>query len=73
MRSLFSSRIELAAVIEAVLEGRQGHATVAGDAARLSIGCYEIFGGDASDPEARALVAGAVRPRELVYGLSEPG
>ena len=71
MRTLFSSRIELAAVIEAVLEGRQGHATAAGGAARLSIGCYEMFGGDASGPEARALVAGAARPRELVYG-NEP-
>src|SRR5262249_21497595 len=34
----------------------------------LSIGCYEIFGGDASSTSARDLVAAAARPRELVYG-----
>ena len=45
-----------------------GRATVAGNAARLSVGCYEIFGGDASGAEPHALVAGAARPRELVYG-----
>jgi GNAT superfamily N-acetyltransferase len=68
VRPPFSGQVELGAVIDAVLEGRQGRATVAGGAARLSIGCYEIFGGDATEPEARALVAGAARPRELVYG-----
>jgi GNAT superfamily N-acetyltransferase len=68
VHSFFAGRVELGAVIEAVLEGRQGRATVAGTAARLSIGCYEIFGGDASGPEARELVAGSARPRELVYG-----
>jgi hypothetical protein len=67
-RSFFSGRVELGAVVEAVVEGRLGRATVAGGAARLSVGCYEIFGGDASSPEARDLVAGAARPRELVYG-----
>jgi GNAT superfamily N-acetyltransferase len=65
---MFSGFVALGAVVEAVVEGRLGHSTVAGDAARLSIGCYEIFGGDASCPEARGLVAGAARPRELVYG-----
>ena len=45
-----------------------GRATVVGNAARLSVGCYEIFGGDASVPDARGLVAGAARPSELVYG-----
>ena len=68
MRPLFSGQVELGAVIDAVLEGRQGRAIVAGGAARLSVGCYEIFGGDATGPEARALVAGAAHPRELVYG-----
>jgi hypothetical protein len=67
-RSFFSGRVELGAVIEAVVEGRLGHATVAGGAAQLSVGCYEIFGGDACCPEARALVVGAAGPRELVYG-----
>jgi GNAT superfamily N-acetyltransferase len=68
LASLFSGRVELGAVIEAVVEGRLGRAIVAGDAARLSIGCYEIFAGDASSAAARDLVAGAARPRELVYG-----
>ena len=64
----FGRSPELAAVIEAVLEGRQGRATVAGNAARLSIGCYEIFGGDPSSSSARSLIESASRPRELVYG-----
>jgi GNAT superfamily N-acetyltransferase len=68
LRSLFSGCVELGAVIEAVVEGRLGQATVMGDAARLSVGCYEIFGGDASCAGARPLVAGALRPREFVYG-----
>ncbi|HEV8632028.1 MAG TPA: GNAT family N-acetyltransferase [Thermoanaerobaculia bacterium] len=55
-------------MIEAVVEGCQGRATVDGDAARLSLGCYELFGGDAASPGARRLVAEAARPRELVYG-----
>src|SRR5262245_42384181 len=68
MTSLFAGRTELGAVIEAVLEGRLGQATMTGAAARLSIGCYEIFGGDPSSREARVLVESAARPRELVYG-----
>jgi hypothetical protein len=68
LRGWFSGWVELGGVTEAVLEGRLGHATVAANAARLSLGCYEIFGGDASSPNARELVAGAARPRELVYG-----
>ena len=68
LKSAFSGRVELRAVIEAVLEGRLGRAAMAAGAARLSIGCYEIFGGDASAPGARTLVAGAARARELVYG-----
>jgi GNAT superfamily N-acetyltransferase len=68
LESFFGRRVELGAVIEAVLEGRLGHATLAAGAARLSIGCYEMFGGDASSPTARDLIAGAARPRELVYG-----
>ena len=68
MTSFFAGFHELGAVVEAVLEGRHGHAAVIGDAARLSIGCYEIFGGVPSSPGARELVATASRPRELVYG-----
>jgi hypothetical protein len=68
LASLFSGRVELGAVIEAVVEARLGRATVAGGAARLSIGCYEIFGGDSSCAAARHLVVDAARPRELVYG-----
>jgi GNAT superfamily N-acetyltransferase len=64
----FAQYRELRAVVEAVLEGRQGHAHRDGDAARLSLGCYEVFGGDPASPGARRLVAGAARPRELVYG-----
>jgi hypothetical protein len=70
--SMFAATVELGAVVEAVLEGRVGRATVAGDAARLSVGCYEIFGGDPSAPSARELVAATARPRELVYG-NDPG
>jgi GNAT superfamily N-acetyltransferase len=66
--SLFAGRAELRAVVEAVLEGRLGRATVSAGAARLSIGCYEMFAGDPSGPAARGLVAGSARPRELVYG-----
>ena len=68
LAAMFARTVELGAVVEAVLEGRVGRATVAGDAARLSVGCYEIFGGDPSSPGARALVEAAARPRELVYG-----
>jgi GNAT superfamily N-acetyltransferase len=68
LSALFASHRELRAVVDAVLEGRQGLATRDGDAARLSIGCYEMFGGDSSSPGARRLVAGAAAPRELVYG-----
>jgi GNAT superfamily N-acetyltransferase len=65
---LFASHRELRAVVEAVLERRQGRATRDGDAARLSLGCYEVFGGDPASPGARRLVAGAKTARELVYG-----
>jgi GNAT superfamily N-acetyltransferase len=70
--SFFAGFRPLGAVVEAVLEGRLGTAKTVGSATRLSIGCYEIFGGDPSSPSARALVAEAARPRELVYG-NDPG
>jgi GNAT superfamily N-acetyltransferase len=68
LAEMFSGRVELGAVIEAAVEGRLGGATVDRGAARLTIGCYEIFGGDATSPGARGLVEAAARPRELVYG-----
>jgi len=68
---LFASHRELRAVVEAVLEGRQGQATRDGGAARLSLGCYEVFGGDPASAGARRLVADVEAPCELVYG-NEP-
>lgn len=72
LRPLFDGHRELRAVVDAVLEGRLG-AAVPDDAAspraaRLSIGCYEIFGGDPRAPAARRLVETAPPERELVYG-----
>ncbi len=65
---MFAGIVALRAVVEAVLEGRVGQMTAADGAARLSVGCYEIFGGRPSSSSARTLVASAARPRELVYG-----
>ena len=65
---LFAGHHSLRSVVEAVLEGRQGRAVRDGAAARLSLGCYELFGGEAASPGARRLVESAARPRELVYG-----
>src|SRR5687767_5799783 len=65
--SLFAAHTTLPAIVEAGLEGRLGSITREGNAARLSLGCYEVFGGDADSAEARRLIAGAKR-RELVYG-----
>jgi GNAT superfamily N-acetyltransferase len=71
LASLFAGHRELRAVVDAVLEGCQGRAAADGDAARLSLGCYEVFGGEAASRGARRLVSTAARPRELVYG-NEP-
>lgn len=68
----FEHHFELRAVIDAVLEGRQGQISVLGEAASLELGCYEVFGGDPASSGARRLVATAARPRELVYG-NHPG
>ena len=68
LRPLFAGHRSLRSVVEAVLEGRQGRAVRDGGAARLSLGCYELLGGDAASPGARRLVESAARPRELVYG-----
>jgi GNAT superfamily N-acetyltransferase len=69
---LFDGHRELRAVVDAVLEGRLGSAVpddaASPRAARLSIGCYEIFGGDARASAARRLVETAPPERELVYG-----
>jgi RimJ/RimL family protein N-acetyltransferase len=69
---LFDGHRELRAVVDAVLEGRLGSArpddATSPRAARLSIGCYEIFGGDPRAPAARRLVETATPERELVYG-----
>jgi len=72
LRPLFAGHQSLRSIIDAVLEGRQGRAVRDGAAARLSLGCYELFGGDVASPGARHLVASASRPRELVYG-NDPG
>src|SRR4051812_7791037 len=68
LTSFFGDHHTLRAIVEAVLEGRQGHATRDGDAARLSLGCYEVFAGDPGTSGARRLVAAASAPRELIYG-----
>lgn len=65
--SLFAAHRTLPAIVEAALEGRLGSIARDGKAARLSLGCYEIFAGDAACSGASRLVAGATR-RELVYG-----
>jgi GNAT superfamily N-acetyltransferase len=65
---LFTGRNELPAVVEAALEGRLGRVAAGEGAARLSIGCYEMFGGEAESAGAQPLVETAARPRELVYG-----
>jgi GNAT superfamily N-acetyltransferase len=65
--SFFATHATLPAILEAGLEGRLGSITRDGDAARLSLGCYEMLGGDAGGAGARRLIASA-RRRELVYG-----
>ena len=67
LASFFAAYRTLPAIVEAGLEGRLGSMTRDGDAARLSLGCYELFGGDAGSPGARRLIAGG-RRREFVYG-----
>lgn len=65
---LFAGQTTLRAIVEAGVEGRQGRIERDGDAARISLGCYELFGGDPGSAGARRLVASAARPRELIYG-----
>jgi GNAT superfamily N-acetyltransferase len=69
---LLSAHGELGAIISGVLHGGLGtmsvddlnHPTVA----RLSIGCYEVFGGDSNAPDAARFVETTSAPRELIYG-----
>ena len=65
--SFFLAHTTLPAIVEAGVEGDVGTLTRDGDAARLTLGCYEMFGGNASSEGARRLIADAQR-RELVYG-----
>jgi GNAT superfamily N-acetyltransferase len=72
VRAFFAAHPELRAVIDAVLEGRAGRIHTVGEgpprAARLSLGCYEVRGGDPATDEARRLILGSPQPCELVYG-----
>jgi GNAT superfamily N-acetyltransferase len=76
IHSFFAAHPELRAVIGAVLEGRAGRIHRNGEgpprAARLSLGCYEVLGGDPTTEEARQLILSSPRPCELVYG-NDPG
>jgi GNAT superfamily N-acetyltransferase len=66
--AFFAGYATLRAIVEAGVEGRQGTIVRDGDAARLSLGCYHVFGGDPASPGARRLVESATGPRELIYG-----
>lgn len=69
LAALFASHRTLPAIVEAAVEGRHARAERDGDAARLRIGCYQLFGGDPQSTGARRLVETAPGgPRELVYG-----
>ena len=69
--ALFAGRDELPAVLGAGLEG---FGVIVADppeqpqVARVSVGCYDIFGGDPAASGAARLVQSARRPVELVYG-----
>ena len=63
----FATHNTLPAIVEAGLEGASGSLTRDGDAARLTLGCYEMFAGNPGSAGARRLISGATR-RELVYG-----
>ncbi len=69
---LFARFPDLPAILGAVFEGGLGAVTVddprAPRVARLLIGCYAVFGGDAALGLAADLVRSVPRPRELVYG-----
>jgi len=68
----FASDPTLPAVVDGVLRGGLG--TIATDdeeqplVARLSLGCYEILGGDPTAPGALRLVGTVTSGKEIVYG-----
>lgn len=71
LAALFEREV-LRAVVATVVEGRLGTATTDDPnrptVARLSLGCYEIVGGDPGHPLARPLVADVGPRQEIVYG-----
>jgi GNAT superfamily N-acetyltransferase len=68
VRALFERLATLPAVVACVIEGRLGRIDGDARAARLSLGCYEVFAGDPSSESARDLLEAATRGREIVYG-----
>jgi len=72
LRPLFRDHPRLRAVLDAVLEGRQGAIRVpkgAGDppaVARLELGCYAAPGGDPTAPAAAGLLQDLTGPLEIV-------
>ncbi|MCG8456401.1 MAG: GNAT family N-acetyltransferase [Holophagales bacterium] len=68
---LFAASPHLVAIRRAALESRLGQVWVdaleAPTVARIELGCYAIFGGDAHAAEARELIRGVRAPIELVY------
>jgi GNAT superfamily N-acetyltransferase len=68
---LFSRHETLRAVVDSVLEGRLGRSWIssrAPAAARLSLGCYDIFGGAAEPAAVRELAPAIEPPRDFVFG-----
>lgn len=68
---LFGAHATLRAVIECGLEGILGRVVAPGSpprAARIDLGCYAIFGGDATTDDAERLVREVEAPRELLVG-----
>ena len=71
LERLFEAHHTLRAVIDSGLEGRLGRIVTRGvpaHAARIDLGCYAIFGGDAAAPEAEELARGVTAPLELLAG-----
>lgn len=72
---LYSDRETLNAIVDCVLEGPLGHAVTDDPGnprvARLDLGCYSIFGGDATVPEAADLAREPKAPVELIFPNSD--
>lgn len=64
---MFGSYTVLPAVVEAALERRLGNIVVDGPAARITLGCYALFAGDAQSDGARRLISSVPKPCELIY------